>query len=642
MTSPLAASPDEFAGQAHAAIERARAEIARLKAMPQPRDSAAALAAYDLAVGALADAAARASVCRNAHPDLAMRDAADRVEQEIDAVMTELSLDRGVYDALAALDPARFDGATKHYLTKTLRDLRRAGVDRDDATRARVKALRDELVRIGQEFGKNIIDDVRKLALDPADLDGLPEDYRASHKPGTDGKVQVSTDNTDYVPFVTYAKSGKAREQLWRLYRLRAHPKNLEVLQRMLEKRNELATLLGYPSWAAYATEDKMIGAAEKAAEFIERVAAASEARAKRDYQQLLARKRKDDPSAGDVASWDSAFYAERVQAEEYGFDSQAIRPYFEYGRVKQGVLDITSRIFGVEYKKLTDVTVWHADVDAYDVLEKGRAIGRIYLDMHPREGKYKHYAQFTLVNGVSGRALPEGVLLCNFPKPGEEPALMEHDQVKTFFHEFGHLLHHVLGGHTRWAGISGVATEWDFVEAPSQMLEEWVWDVPTLQTFARHYQTGEAVPAPLIERARAADEYGKGMWVRQQMFYAAVSLEFHRRNPAGLDTTRLMSELQSKYTPFKYVENTYFHESFGHLDGYSAIYYTYMWSLVIAKDLFSVFQKEGMLNPDPALRYRRAILEPGGSKPAAELVRDFLGRPYDYRAYESWLNAHA
>jgi thimet oligopeptidase len=599
------------------------------------------LQAYDEAMGALGDAAARASVCRNAHPDAKMRDAADQCEQEVDALATELSLDRGVYDTLAAIDIDGADAATKYYVQKTLRDLRRAGVDKDDATRARVRTLREELLKIGQEFGKNIKDDVRTLAIDPSELDGLPDDFKQQHKPGADGKVTISTDNTDYIPFVTYAKSSKAREALWRLYRLRGHPNNLDVLSRMLEKRHELATLLGYPSWAAYATEDKMIGSEKAASDFIARISTASSSRSERDYAQLLKRKQKDDPSAKSVPPWDSAYYQERVMAEDYGFDSQAMRGYFEYERVKKGVLDITARMFGIEYRKLSDAPVWHPAVDAYDVVENGKLLGRIYLDMHPREGKYKHYAQFTLANGAAGRALPEGVLMCNFPRPsGSEPALMEHGSVRTFFHEFGHLLHHVLGGHTRWVGQSGVATEWDFVEAPSQMLEEWIWDLETLQTFARHHATGEPLPAALLAAARAADEYGKGLWVRQQMFYAATSLEFHARNPRGLDTTKLMAELQDRYTPFKYVEGTYFHESFGHLDGYSAIYYTYMWSLVIAKDLFSVFKKEGLLNPAPARRYRRAILEAGGSKPAAELVRDFLGRPYDFSAYQQWLDA--
>jgi Zn-dependent oligopeptidase len=643
----LVGTPDQLIAACRADMQRAKQGIALLYGMTAPRDPAAALQAYDEAMGALGDAAARASVCRNAHPDHKMRDAADQCEQEVDALATELSLDRGVYDTLAAIDVDGADAATKYYVQKTLRDLRRAGVDKDDATRARVKQLREELLRIGQEFGKNIKDDVRTLKIDAADLDGLPDDFKQQHKPGPDGKITITTDNTDYIPFVTYAKSGKAREELWRLYRLRGHPKNLDVLSRMLEKRHELATLLGYPNWAAYATEDKMIGSQKSAADFIARIATASAKRAERDYAQLLKRKQKDDPTAQNVSAWDSAYYQERVMAEEYGFDSQAMRAYFEYERVKKGVLDITARMFGIEYRKVDGATVWHEDVDAYDVVEGGRLLGRIYLDMHPREGKYKHYAQFTLANGAEGRRLPEGVLMCNFPRPGKkeaggEPALMEHGSVRTFFHEFGHLLHHVLGGHTRWVGQSGVATEWDFVEAPSQMLEEWIWDLETLQTFARHWQTGEPLPAELLTRARAADEYGKGLWVRQQMFYAATSLEFHARDPRGLDTTRLMAELQDRYTPFKYVEGTYFHESFGHLDGYSAIYYTYMWSLVIAKDLFSVFKREGLLNAAPARRYRRAILEAGGSKPAAELVRDFLGREYDFSAYQQWLDAGA
>jgi len=637
----LVGTPESLLAACHADMQRARQGIKLLYGMTAPRDPQAALQAYDEAMGALGDAAARASVCRNAHPDSKMRDAADQCEQEVDALATELSLDRGVYDTLAAIDIDGADAATKYYVQKTLRDLRRAGVDKDDATRARVRTLREELLKIGQEFGKNIKDDVRTLAIDPSELDGLPDDFKQQHKPGADGKVTISTDNTDYIPFVTYAKSSKAREALWRLYRLRGHPNNLDVLSRMLEKRHELATLLGYPSWAAYATEDKMIGSEKAASEFIARISTASSSRSERDYAQLLKRKQKDDPSAKSVPPWDSAYYQERVMAEDYGFDSQAMRGYFEYERVKKGVLDITARMFGIEYRKLSDAPVWHPDVDAYDVVENGKLLGRIYLDMHPREGKYKHYAQFTLANGAAGRALPEGVLMCNFPRPtGSEPALMEHGSVRTFFHEFGHLLHHVLGGHTRWVGQSGVATEWDFVEAPSQMLEEWIWDLETLQTFARHWQTGEPLPAELLAAARAADEYGKGLWVRQQMFYAATSLEFHARDPRGLDTTKLMAELQDRYTPFKYVEGTYFHESFGHLDGYSAIYYTYMWSLVIAKDLFSVFKAEGLLNPAPARRYRKAILEAGGSKPAAELVRDFLGRPYDFGAYQQWLDA--
>ncbi len=636
----LSGTPAAFEAGCRRDMDRARALAARFKGAPAA-DRDPALELFDGAFSALSEAASRASLARNVHPDLAVRDAAEKCEQEVDALSTELSLDRGLYDHLVAVKLEGAEGATRYFVEKSLRDFRRAGVDRDDATREKVKALREELVRIGQEFGRNIKDDVRRLQVPPADLDGLPEDWRKARPPAPDGLVTITTDNTDYVPFMTYARSGPAREALWRLYRLRGHPRNLEVLSRMLARRAELARLLGYPDWAAYITEDKMIGSEKNAAEFIEKIAKAGEARMERDYAQLLARKRKDDPGAARVDPWDSAYLQERVKAEQYEFDSQSVRPYFEYAKVKDGLLAVTGRLFGVTYRRVPDAAVWHPEVEAYDVLDGEELLGRIYLDMHPRDGKYKHYAQFTLASGQAGKRLPEGVLVCNFPRPAPGvPALLEHGDVKTFFHEFGHLLHHVFGGRTRWAAQSGVATEWDFVEAPSQMLEEWVWDPKVLQTFARHVDSGEPIPPDLVKRAKRADEYGKGLMVRQQMFYAATSLELHRRDPETLDTTKLVAELQERYTPFRHVEGTFFQESFGHLDGYSAIYYTYMWSLVISKDLFGQFSRSDLLDPAPAARYRKTILEAGGTKPAAELVKDFLGRPYGFGAYEAWLNA--
>ncbi len=633
----LCGTPDDLSRSCRRDMDRASAEAARAKA-GAARET---LQAFDSAFASLAEAASRASLARNVHPDPAMRTAAESCEQQVDALSTELSLDRGLYDALSSVDVSGEDGATRHFVEKSLRDFRRAGVDRDEPTRERVRALREELVTIGQEFGRNIKDDVRVLEVDPGDLEGLPQDWLRAHPPRADGKVVVTTDNVDYVPVMTYARSERAREALWRLYRLRGHPSNLGVLARMLERRAELARVLGYPSWAAYVTEDKMIGSAEAAASFIERITGAAEERMRRDFAQLLERKRVDAPGAERVEPWDSPWLQERIRSERYDFDSQSVRPYFEYGRVKDGALDVTGRLFGIEYRRVPDAVAWHPEVEAYDVLEEGKLLGRVHLDMHPREGKYKHYAQFTLASGQEGVHLPEGVLVCNFPRPAPgAPALMEHGDVKTFFHELGHLLHHVLGGHTRWAGQSGVATEWDFVEAPSQMLEEWVWDPDVLARFARHVETDEPIPASLVKRMRAADEYGKGLVVRQQMFYAATSLELHRRDPSGLDTTALVAELQERYTPFRHVDGTYFQESFGHLDGYSAIYYTYMWSLVIAKDLFGPFRAAGLMDREVARRYRRAILEPGGSKRAAELVEDFLGRPYGYDAFERWLEA--
>jgi thimet oligopeptidase len=644
----LGGDPARFTAAAREAMERAKVAADRLRALPPGVPAEQALAAWDEASSALGDASAQASVARNAHPEAAMRAAAEACEQELDGMATRLSLDRALFDVLAACDPLGLDDASRHFLQRTLRDFRRGGVDRDEATRARIQALSDELVRIGQEFSRNIREDVRHVLVEPSELSGLPPDYVRSHPPGPSGQVRISTDTPDYVPFITYSESRRAREALWRVYRQRAHPKNLEVLGRLLERRHQLARLLGHPHWAAYVTEDKMIGSAEAARAFIERIAEASEGRARRDQAALIEERHaaiaRGEEAFGsaleELEPWDAELLKERVRRRTHGFDTQSVRPWFEFGRVQEGLLSLTARLFGLDYRRVEGAPVWHPSVTCFDVYEEGARAGRFYLDLHPREGKYKHAAQFTLASGKAGVRLPEAALICNFPgpvAPGGGPALLEHSEVVTFFHEFGHLLHHLLGGRTRWAGLSGVRTEWDFVEAPSQMLEEWCWDPKVLATFARHHQTGEPLPEGLARQMRAADEFGKGLRVRQQMFYAALSLGFHDRDPRGLDTTALTAELQARYTPFPYIPDTYFQESFGHLEGYSAIYYTYMWSLVIAKDLLTGFGGE-LLAEAPARRYRRTILEPGGSRPAAELVRAFLGRESDFRAWQRWI----
>ena len=633
----LAGTPEQYLSACHADMDRAKSQMATLKAMKAPREPVAALDAYDEAELALSNAVARSGLAREVEPAAEMRSAAEKCEQEADSLNTDFSLDRGIYDSLAGLDAARLDAEGKFYLERTLRDFRRAGVDRDEATRAKIKDLREQLVKIGQQFDHNISSDVRKIEVDSADLTGLPDDFRAVHKPGADGKSTLTTGNTDYLPFMTYSRSDKAREEFWKLYRTRGHPKNLEVLSELLEKRYELARLLGYKDWANYITQDKMIGNEKNAAAFIEKIADASRARMQHDYQELLERERKDDPKATAVYPWQGPYLAEKVRAEKYDFDARTVRPYFQYSKVKQGIMDLTSKMYGISYRRVADAKVWHPDVEAYEVYDGDRMLGRIYFDMFPRENKYKHYATFGLANGKRGHALPESVLVCNFPRPnGDDPGLMEHGDVVTFFHEYGHLLHGIFSGNTRWTGPN---LEWDFVEAPSQMLEEWAWDPGVLQTFAKHYKTGEPLPIDVAKRMKIADDFGRGLQVRQQMFYAALSLQLYARNPKGLDSTELMAQLQDKYTPFKYVNGTYMQESFGHLDGYSAIYYTYMWSLVIAKDMFTVFKHDGLLSPEAAARYRRDVLEPGGSKPAATLVTDFLGRPFGFKAYEDWLN---
>jgi len=263
---------------------------------------------------------------------------------------------------------------------------------------------------------------------------------------------------------------------------------------------------------------------------------------------------------------------------------------------------------------------------------------------MHPRKNKFNHAAQFDIRTGAEGRQIPEAALVCNLPgdKPGD-PGLCDYDDVNTFFHEFGHLLHNLFAGHHRWIGIGGIRTEADFVEAPSQMLEEWMRDPKVLAVFARHYQTGEAVPADLVAKMRRADEFGdidpKGIGVRRQMVLADLSLSIYDRPPGEVNTDSLNARLTRRYCPYPYVPDTHMQASFGHLYGYGAAYYTYMWSLVIAKDMFTQFNQNDLLDPTVARRYRDTVLAPGGSRPASVLVRNFLKRDFGFDAYERWLN---
>jgi thimet oligopeptidase len=584
---------------------------------------------------------ALAGLMSEVHPDEAIRDAARECEQACARFYSDLALDRDMYDALAAVDVSGSDGDTQRFVAHTLRDYRRAGVDKSPEVRARLKQIDEELTKLGQQFSKNISEDVRAIAVPPGRLAGLPRDFVEGHPPEADGNVRITTDYPDYNPFMTYAADDELRRELYIAFRSRGDQHNEATLRDILALRAEKAKLLGFADWADYITADKMIGSGARAAEFIERVWTLASPRADEDYAELLRQLRKATPAASAVADWQKVWLENLVKKERYEVDASEVRQYFPYERVLAGLLEITSEIFDITYAPVTDAQTWHSTVLVHDVMRAGTKLGRIYLDMHPREGKYKHAAQFPLKDGVRGVQLPEGVLVCNFPRPtGTDAALMEHDDVVTMFHEFGHLMHHVLGGHQKWITQSGVATEWDFVEAPSQMFEEWAWSYDTLARFARHHETGEVIPKQVVDKMRRADKFGLGTATVQQIFYAAISLGFHRADPAALDQLAAVQELQKRYTPFAYVPGTRFHASFGHLVGYSAMYYTYQWSLVIAKDLLTPFETAGLMARDVTFAYRDKVLVPGGSRDAAELVRDFLGREYDFKAYERFLVA--
>ncbi|GAA4668820.1 M3 family metallopeptidase [Nocardioides nanhaiensis] len=620
--------------RAAAGMAQASELVAALKADPTA-STVTALESYDRAVQHLGEVAAMGSLFSNVHPDAGVRAAAEEAESQVMRVLTELGLDRELFEVVAGLDGAGLDDAAARLLAHVRRDFTRSGVDRDDATRARITAVRERLTELDQEFSRQLREDVRSIRVAPERLEGLPEDWRAAHPPEDDGLVTVTTDYPDAVPTRMYAHDAQVRHDMAVAFLSKGWPQNDAVLKEMFALRHELAGLVGHSDWASYDAEVKMIGSGPAIPAFIDRIADAAEEPMRRDLAVLLERYRADHPDAEEVPAADAQYYSEAVRRERYEVDSQEVRRYFDFTRVRAGLLEVTARLFGLRYEPVPDAVTWHPEVTVHDVHDADAPagtppFGRIYLDLHPRAGKYSHAAQFTLTDGVAGRRLPEGVLVCNFSRE-----LMEHDHVVTLFHEFGHLLHHVLGGRGRWARFAGVATEWDFVEAPSQMLEEWAWNHEVLATFA-HDAAGTPIPPELVERMRAGEEFGKGVYARTQMFYAAMSYWFHTERPEDLEAA--MRRLQERYAPFGWIEGTRMFASFGHLGGYSSGYYTYMWSLVIAKDLFSAFDEDDLFDTEVARRYREAVLEPGGRRDAADLVADFLGRPSTFESYEAWL----
>jgi len=597
------------------------------------------LAPFDDATRQLDSVSDAANLVQEVHPDAAFRDHATALFEKAAAINTALSLNQGVYHALAQLDVSKADPATRYYVSRQLLEFRLAGVDKDDATRDRLKKLNEQLTQDQATFERNLADDQPTIEADPSELDGLPQDYIDRHKPGADGKIKISTNYPDLFPVMTFAKSAALRKRLSLVAENRGYPKNRAVLMDMLQVRYEIATTLGYSSWADYNAADKMTGNARTIEDFIVQLNDTVRPLAEREFAVLLAEKRKTDPQATKVMSYESGYLGELVRRSQYDFNSQDMRPYLPYAQVRQGILDTAAKLFQVTFKQEQNVTEWAPGVETWDVIDHGKAIGRFYLDMHPRPGKYTHDATFQILDGVKGKQIPEAALICNLPEPtATDPGLMDYDDVVTFFHEFGHLMHHILGGQRQWAGIAGITTEMDFVEAPSQMLEEMIHSHQVLAGFAKNYKTGEPIPADLVARMNRASAFGRAMWVAAQNSYSAVSFDLHATNPKDVNPDTITFDDESKYQLTTQMPEAHMYASFDHLSGYSSAYYVYMWDKVIAEDFFAQFDPGNPLAGDTPMRYRRTVLEPGGSMPAADLVKDFLGRPQNMDAFKRWL----
>jgi thimet oligopeptidase len=621
-------------------LRRHRQAIEHLLAVAGERTLDNTLRAYDNALAELAAVGSLTGLMHSVYPDKPVRDTAQALLQKISQAGVELALNRDVYQSLHQIDATAADPATRHYLERTLLQYRLAGVDKDDATRARIKELQDQATLASLNFARNVQEGGKTVTVENVEeLEGLPADYLQTHKPGEDGKITLTTDFPDYLPVMTFARSPELRRKMFLAYNTRAFPANEGLLLELLRIRQEVATILGFAHWADLATADQMMESAANMQAFLDDLDRGTRDGAEKEYAMILAFAQAREPGLKQIDTASRGFWVEQYRRSEFEFDSQSVRPYFPYRRVEEGVLATAEKLVQVTFRRIEQPDVWHESVSAWEVWDGAERAGRFYLDMHPREGKDKWFSAHPLIPGIRGRQLPEAALICNFPEPREGNAgLMQYSDVVTFFHEFGHLMHALLGGGQAWAGISGIATEGDFVEVPSQMLEEFFRDAALLASFAHHFETGEPIPAELVERMNRAGAFGRADWVRTQLFYTTYSLETHRLDPAKLDLDELFRRLYARFLPYAWIDGNRMYASFTHLTGYSSNYYTYLYDKVIALDFFAQFPRQALLESPESMRYRKTVLEPGGSMPGREIVRHFLGRSQSSEAFTEWV----
>jgi Zn-dependent oligopeptidase len=657
-------SPDAAGARAWADAHLAVAQglIDGLLAVGGERTVENTLRPYDDAQCELGLAHSGAGLLTSASPSKELRDVGDEISQKASAASTALALNPEVYQALQAIDAGALDTATRFYLERTLLEYRLSGIDKDAEARERIRALNDRMTVEAIRFQRNIAEGQAKVTVkDAAELEGLPADFLARHPADANGEIVLTTDEPDYRPVMTYAKSEELRRRMYLAYNGRAYPANEELLKQILQTRAELAAELGFANWAELATVDKLIKTPANVRALMVELDKAAKPAAEKEYAAILKFAQERQPGLTAIPVYSAAYWMEQYQRSAYGFDSQAVRAYFPFAEVQQGVLDTTARFFRVRFVEVKGLELWDAGVTVFDVMDAedatasagggGEKLGRIYLDMHPREGKNKWFNANTMVTGVAGRQMPEGRLNGNFAGDGDgadsgpdlgqepDPGLLQYSDVVTFFHEFGHMMHAVLGSHQRWAGTSAFNVEWDFVEVPSQLLEEFFTDKKIVDSFARHYKTGATMPDELYRKMLRADAFGRGLGYERQIALATYSLELHDRAPDKVDVEAMWKQAAIRGGPWQWVEGNRGFATFSHLMGYSSNYYTYSLSKVIALDFFNQFDRANLLDGPAAMRYRRLVMEPGGSKPANELVLDFLGRAQSYEAFREWMN---
>jgi oligopeptidase A len=634
-----AVTPESLRAGADEAMRRSDALLDRLVAVPDAeRSFENTLLPIDEVQDVLATAGGRYGFLGYVAPDATLRNTAVEYEQKLDTYATTIGFREDVYRALRAFADspaaASLEGEARRLLDFELRDYRRNGFDLPAEQRQRVQALKERLVHLGVEFRRNIDEFRDELLVTREQLAGLPESYvtrlqTVETDAGT--RYRVSLDYPEFYPFMESAEDPALRRELFLKNHNKAAAGNLTLLTEAIAVRDEIATTLGYASWADYVLEIRMAKRPQAAIDFLVDLERQVRAKADLDIAEMAASKARHlGVDHATLEMWDWRFEQQRILRERFDVDAFKVAEYFPLQAVLDGLFDVYQRLVGVRFVPVPDAKAWHPDVRLYAIEDAadGSHISHFYMDLHPRPDKYGHAAAWNLVHG---RRLPDGryqapssAIVANFTKPtADSPSLLRHSEVETLFHEFGHVLHQTMT-RSRFARFAGTNVERDYVEAPSQMLEHWVWNRDVLAGFTRHVDTGEPLPADLLDRMIAAKNVASGVFYLRQIYFARIDLAYH--GPGRDKDTDAIAEELHPITGFTFPPATHFQCGFGHLFGYDAGYYGYLWSQVFGDDMFTRFEGAA----DPAAvggDYRRVILETGGTRDAADLIREFLGR---------------
>ncbi|MBI5775704.1 MAG: Zn-dependent oligopeptidase [Verrucomicrobia bacterium] len=592
----------------------------------------------------------RLGLIKETSTNAAMRDAATEAMKKYEDWAVGLDYREDVYRAVksfAAKNPP-LTGEDKRLLEDILRGYRRAGLELPKPQRDEVEQLRKDLAKLITDFDTNITKTKQAVKFTQAELEGVPASFLQQDgiKTGADEYTVMANITFHFITLMENAKSEATRKKIMAIHNNLARAENVPLLQKILELRDTIARKLGYASWADYQVEPKMAKTSANARDFMERLVTGLQPKFDAELEEFRKLKVKETGEAGaKIHVWDWRYFANVLKKEKYTVDAEQLRVFFPYENVLKGMFRIYEQIFRLKIERLEPPYKWADDLQLYSVSDSatGEPLGLFYLDMFPRDGKYNHFAQFGIIEGkqlADGRyQRPTVALICNFPPPQKDkPSLLSHDDVETVFHEFGHALHSILtrAKHARFAGTS---VPRDFVEAPSQMLENWVWDKTVLDTFAADYRDpAKKIPAEIMSQLKAARLATIGSHYRRQLSFGLLDMTLHSDVSAAnkKDCVKVSNEILTRvFLPVP--EDTAFVAYFGHLTGYDAGYYGYAWADAIAADMATVFEKspKGFLDASAGMRLRKEIYEPGDSRDVNESIEKFLGRP---RAIEPFL----